>query len=47
MNCTLAGKFLSVKPKLAILYVSTMTLIGIFGELFVNNLYKIVFGHGL
>ncbi len=46
-NCLFAKKLLRVEPKMAALYVSSMMLIGTFGEVFVNRLYDILLGHPL
>jgi hypothetical protein len=46
-NCVFAKRLIRIEPKMAALYVSTLALIGIYGEIFVNKLYDVLFGHPL
>lgn len=46
-NCIFAKKFIRIEPKMAMLYVSTLALLGIFGEIFVNSVYHFFFGTAL
>ena len=46
-NCLFAKKLIRIEPMMATLYVSTLVLIGIYGEIFVNKMYEVVFGHPL
>lgn len=43
-NCLLARKFKSIVWSRALVYVSTVAMLGLFGEIFVDTLYNIVTG---
>ena len=42
-NSALAKKFKKVDPKIALLYVSSVAIIGVFGEVFVDSFYNLIF----
>ncbi len=46
-NSFFAKKFIKIELKVAAVYIATMILIGVFGEIFVNKSYDILFGHPL
>jgi hypothetical protein len=46
-NSLFAKKFIKIEPKTAAVYISAMMMIGIFGEIFVNKSYDVLFGHPL
>lgn len=46
-NCILARKFKAVSWNIALLYISSVALIGVFGEIFSDSLYNSVVGHAL
>lgn len=47
LNSAIAGKFKRVNPKQALLYVTTVAMIGIFGEIFLDSAYNFFVGHPL
>lgn len=47
LNCVIARKILHVDAKMLAVYVSAMMLIGVFGEIFINQLYQWIVGHSL
>lgn len=46
-NSMFARKLIKIEPKMAALYISTMMLIGVYGEIFINKTYDIIIGHPL
>ncbi len=46
-NAAISRKFHKIEPKLAGLYISTVALIGVFGEIFADSLYASVAGQPL
>jgi hypothetical protein len=47
LNCLIARRFKPVDLKLAILYFSTIAVIGLFGEIFLDTTYNFFVGHPL
>lgn len=47
VNCGVAGKRMRVEPKMALLYFSTVALIGVFGEIFLDSTYNHLAGRPL
>ena len=46
-NSLLVGKWKKVEPKKAILYFTTVSMIGIYGEIFLDTTYRLFVGHPL
>ena len=46
-NCILQKKFLIPEIKMLLLYSATVTVIGLFGEVFLSTLYHFIFGKPL
>jgi len=44
VNVIIARKFKRIEPTPALLYVSTVAMIGVFGEIFADTIYEYVFG---
>lgn len=44
LNCAIAREWKKVEPKMALMYFSTVALIGVFGELFLDTVYKLFVG---
>lgn len=42
-NSSISRGFKKVEPKLAVLYVSSLAMLGVFGEVLVGNIYKALF----
>lgn len=47
LNCLIAGKIKRIEPLQALVYFSTIAMIGIFGEIFLDSIYNLVVGHPL
>lgn len=47
INCGIYGALKSVELSMATLYFMTLALIGLFGEIFLDSIYRIVAGHPL
>lgn len=47
LNSLIAGRFKRVQPLPALLYFSTVAVIGLFGEIFLDTVYNLVVGHPL
>lgn len=47
INCLIYGKFKRVDLKLAVLYFTTLAMIGLFGEIFLDTTYNLIVGHPL
>jgi hypothetical protein len=47
LNCAIAKSFKRIEPKQLVLYVSTVALIGVSGEIFLDTFYKLIAGHPL
>jgi hypothetical protein len=41
----LAGKFKKINPSVALLYSATLAMLGVFGEVIIDNGYNFAFGH--
>ena len=47
INCAIAGKFKRIDPKQAALYFTTVAMVGLFGEIFLDTIYNAAFGNPL
>lgn len=47
LNCAIAGQFKKLDLKQLLLYFTTMSMIGLFGEIFLDSSYKFFVGHPL
>jgi hypothetical protein len=47
LNSWIAGTFKRVEPKMALVYFSSIALIGLFGEIFLDTTYNVFVGHPL
>jgi hypothetical protein len=47
VNCMIAHKFKRIELKQAVLYFSTVAMVGLFGEVFLDTVYNTVFGNPL
>ena len=47
VNCLIAGRWMKVEARMAVLYFSTVALIGVFGEIFLDATYNNVVGRPL
>jgi hypothetical protein len=47
LNCLIALEFKRINLKQALLYVTTVGMIGVFGEIFLDTTYKWIVGHPL
>lgn len=47
LNCLVAGRLKSIEPKQFTLYFTTVALIGLFGEIFLDSAYDFLVGHPL
>jgi hypothetical protein len=46
-NCLLAKKFVVPNPKIALVYISCITVVGVFGEVFIDSVYNFFIGEPL
>jgi hypothetical protein len=44
LNCLIARKLKPIRPDRALLYISTVAMVGVFGEIFVDTVYEAAFG---
>lgn len=47
LNCVFAREFKKIDVKTAVLYVATVGMMGVFGEIFVGSIYQALFEHHL
>jgi len=47
LNCLIAGQIKKIEPKQVLVYFTTVALIGLFGEIFLDSAYNFFVGHPL
>ena len=47
LNCWIVRRWKPIDPKLAVVYFSTIAVIGLFGEIFLDTVYNFFVGHPL
>ena len=47
LNCLIARQFKRPSPRLVLLYFTTVALVGLFGEIFLDSVYNFFVGHPL